>query len=81
MAQKKVTLSVDEKVYRDFQRYCEDNAVMLSKKVELIMVDIMEQDKEINKMIEKTRKEGKIESKNDAEKKHEEPNNHRNYVG
>ena len=36
--QKKVTLSLDEKVYKDFQKYCEENAIMLSKKVELIIL-------------------------------------------
>jgi hypothetical protein len=40
--QKKVTLSIDDKVYDDFQKYCEDNAIMLSKKVELVMKLIME---------------------------------------
>jgi hypothetical protein len=31
----KVTLSIDKDVYRDFQKYCDKNAIMLSKKVEL----------------------------------------------
>lgn len=35
--QKKVTLSIDDKTYRDFQRYCNENAIMLSKKIELFM--------------------------------------------
>ena len=34
---KKVTLSIDEKVYEDFKKYCEENAIMLSKKVEIFM--------------------------------------------
>ena len=37
MSKKKVTLSIDEEVYDAFQRYCEENAIMLSKKVELFM--------------------------------------------
>ena len=41
MAKKKVTLSIDPKVYSMFQKYCEENAIMLSKKVEIAMKDIM----------------------------------------
>jgi len=37
----KATLSLDRKTYSDFQKYCSDNAIMLSKKVELIMKDII----------------------------------------
>ena len=33
----KVTLSIDSKTYHDFQKYCEENAIMLSKKIELFM--------------------------------------------
>jgi hypothetical protein len=32
---KKVTLSIDEKIYSEFQKYCDENAIMLSKKIEL----------------------------------------------
>jgi len=42
---KKVTLSLDDKVYKNFQRYCEENAIMLSKKVEIIMKNIMEENR------------------------------------
>lgn len=42
MGNKKVTLSIDEKVYSKFQKYCEENAIMLSKKIEIIMKKIME---------------------------------------
>jgi len=45
MANKKVTLSIDEKTYSEFQKFCEKNAIMLSKKIELIMKDIMEEEK------------------------------------
>ena len=34
---KKVTLSIDAGVYDKYQRYCEDNAVMLSKSIEIFM--------------------------------------------
>ena len=43
--QKKVTLSIDSKVYNNFKKFCEENAIMLSKKVELIMKEIMEENK------------------------------------
>ncbi|MBW2976651.1 hypothetical protein KY347_04355 [Candidatus Woesearchaeota archaeon] len=36
-AKKKVTLSIDSETYDIFQKYCEENAIMLSKKVELFM--------------------------------------------
>ncbi len=42
MRNKKVTLSIDADIYSDFQRYCEENAIMLSKKVEICMKKIME---------------------------------------
>jgi hypothetical protein len=42
---KKVTLSLDDKVYKNFQNFCEENAIMLSKKVEIIMKKIMEDEK------------------------------------
>ena len=41
----KVTLSIDEKVYFDFQKYCEDNAIMLSKKIEIFMKDFLKEKK------------------------------------
>ena len=44
----KVTLSIDSKVYKKFQKYCEDNAIMLSKKIELIMKDLMGEGKKKN---------------------------------
>ena len=31
---KKVTLSLDDKVYSDFQKYCEENDIQLSKRIE-----------------------------------------------
>jgi len=38
---RKVTLSVDSKTYSDFRKYCEKNAIMLSKRVEIIMKELM----------------------------------------
>lgn len=37
----KVTLSFDEDVYNRFQKFCRDNAIMLSKKLELDMENVM----------------------------------------
>ena len=34
---KKVTLSIDSETYNSYKKYCEENAIMLSKKVELFM--------------------------------------------
>ncbi|MBI3623065.1 hypothetical protein HY212_03220 [Candidatus Pacearchaeota archaeon] len=42
---RKVTLSLDDKVYSDFQRFCEENAIMLSKKIELLMRDLLNKKK------------------------------------
>lgn len=45
MAKKKVTLSIESKVYTDFQKYCEENAIMLSKKIEIVIKRLMEKEK------------------------------------
>lgn len=37
LAKKKVTLSVESKVYDKYRKFCEENAILLSKKVELFM--------------------------------------------
>ena len=54
--QKKVTLSVNEEVYREFQKYCEENAILLSKKVENVMQDIMKGEAGKEKSIHEIRK-------------------------
>jgi hypothetical protein len=33
----KATLSLDSDIYKKFQKYCEANAILLSKKVEIFM--------------------------------------------
>ncbi len=38
----KVTLSFDDEVYEKFKKFCDDNAIMLSKKLELEMKRMME---------------------------------------
>ncbi len=42
---KKVTLSIDSAIYDSFQTYCEENAIMLSKKIELFMKELLEKRK------------------------------------
>ena len=42
---KKVTLSINIETYGDFQKYCEENALMLSKKIELFMKQELEDSK------------------------------------
>jgi hypothetical protein len=37
MSKKKVTLSLDDKVYKDFQKFCREGDIMLSKRVERLM--------------------------------------------
>ncbi len=41
----KVTLSIEEEIYNSFQKFCEENAVMLSKRIELLMKKEMENKK------------------------------------
>lgn len=33
----KVTLSIDKGVYKTYQKYCEENAIRISKQIELFM--------------------------------------------
>lgn len=37
LAKKKVTLSIDSHVYNTYRKHCEENAILLSKKIELFM--------------------------------------------
>ena len=43
---KKVTLSLEEKTYEKFKKYCSENAIMLSKRIEMEMQKIMSGDGE-----------------------------------
>src|SRR3989344_2119884 len=47
MKKKKITLSIDSKVYASFQEYCEENAVLLSKRVELFMTSLIDKKKNL----------------------------------
>ena len=41
----KVTLSIEGEIYTKYRDYCEENAFMLSKKVELFMKNELEDNK------------------------------------
>jgi hypothetical protein len=37
MVNRKVTLSLDEKTYKEFQNFCKENDIMLSKRIERLI--------------------------------------------
>lgn len=39
---KKVTLSIEDTIYNTYQKYCEENGLMLSKQIELLIKREME---------------------------------------
>ena len=41
----KVTLSIDSEVYKLFRDYCEENAIMLSRKIEIWMDSAVKENK------------------------------------
>lgn len=43
--QKRVTLSIDDSVYDDFQKFCEENDIILSKRIERLMKQVLEENK------------------------------------
>ncbi len=43
--QKRITLSVDSEVYKEFQEFCRENDIILSKRVERLMKKEMEESK------------------------------------
>ena len=44
--QKKITLSVDSKVYEEFQKFCKQNDIIVSKRIErLINKELQENEK------------------------------------
>ena len=49
MVKKKVTLSLETRTYEDFQKYCEENAIMLSRKIEIWIEDFLKEQKEVKK--------------------------------
>ncbi|MBI2452457.1 hypothetical protein HYV50_05285 [Candidatus Pacearchaeota archaeon] len=45
MAKKKVTLSIEDRIYKNFQKYCNTNAINLSKVIEIFMDDFFRKKK------------------------------------
>jgi len=45
MPNKKVTLSIDSSTYNSFRKYCDENAIMLSKRIEIFMKEVLEKNK------------------------------------
>jgi hypothetical protein len=43
--QRKVTLSLDSEIYSEFQDFCEKNDVMLSKRIERLINNHLEENK------------------------------------
>ena len=43
-AKRKVTLSIDDNLYKRFQDYCETNAIMISRKVEIWMENFLKEE-------------------------------------
>jgi len=46
---KKVTLSLDSETYKEFQKFCENNDIMLSKRIERLIKEHMGEDEKTNK--------------------------------
>jgi hypothetical protein len=40
--QKRVTISLDDKLYLKFQKFCEDNDIIVSKRIERLMNEMLE---------------------------------------
>jgi hypothetical protein len=43
MGRKTVALSLDEDIYEAYKKYCEENHIILSRKVEAFMKDVLEE--------------------------------------
>ncbi len=43
---RKVTLSIDDNLYEKFHGYCEKNAIMMSRKIEIWMEEFLKKSKE-----------------------------------
>lgn|GEM_PF-1105884 len=42
MARKTISLSIDEEIYEAYKKYCEENSLILSRKVETFMKEELE---------------------------------------
>jgi len=56
--QKRVTLNIDDSVYNKFQKFCEENDIIISKRVERLMKQEVEENR-ANKSKDKKRKNKK----------------------
>lgn len=45
MVRKPLTISIEEKILKSFKRYCEDNDIILSKRIERYMKDELRKNK------------------------------------
>lgn len=43
MTRKTVALSLDKKIYEEYKRFCQENSIILSRKVETFMKNELEQ--------------------------------------
>jgi hypothetical protein len=46
MSKQKVTISLEQKTYSEFKDYCQENAIMLSRKIEIWIENFMNETKE-----------------------------------
>jgi hypothetical protein len=46
---KKVTLSLESKTYDEFQKYCNQNAIMLSRKIEIWIEEFLNSSRMVKK--------------------------------
>jgi hypothetical protein len=47
MGRKTVALSLDEDIYEEYKKYCKENSIILSRKVETFMKKELEQNKKV----------------------------------
>ena len=38
---RRVTLSLDDKIYKDFKKFCEENDIIVSKRIERLMKEML----------------------------------------
>ena len=51
MAKRKVTLSLENKTYLDFQKYCEKNGLLMSRNIDLYIERVLAEAKKTKKVI------------------------------
>ena len=44
MVNKKITLSIDDKIYAEFQKFCEKGDIMISKRIERLIKEHLEKE-------------------------------------